>query len=76
MLVGPRRSLSEVERGLHVIKATQTERQTRLLVRWQGHVLDPAWAVDEVGLEDVILAYMGQEPDGSAGHLSTVEALQ
>ncbi len=76
MLVGPRRNLSEVERGLHVVKATQTERQTRLLVRWQGQVLDPAWEVDEVGLEDVILAYMGQDPDGSAGQLSTVEALR
>ena len=36
MLVGPRRPLSEVEPGLTVITATQTQRQTRLLVRTDG----------------------------------------
>ena len=60
-LVGPRRSLSEIEPGLTVIKATQTPRQTRLLVRTNGPVLDPAWDVTEVGLEDIVLAYMEQE---------------
>ncbi len=44
-----------------MIKATQTARQTRLLIRLDGAVLDPAWAVSDVGLEDIILAYMGQE---------------
>jgi len=65
MLVGPRRPLSEVEPGLTVITATQTQRQTRLLVRTAGPVLDPAWEEAEVGLEDVILAYMGSEQAGS-----------
>jgi ABC-2 type transport system ATP-binding protein len=31
----------------------------RLLVRLDGPVLDPSWAVTEVGLEDIVLAYMG-----------------
>jgi ABC-2 type transport system ATP-binding protein len=76
MLVGPRRKLSEVERGLNVVKATQTANQTRLLARTDGPVLDPSWQVEEVGLEDVILAYMGQEevdgfaPVASLGALS------
>jgi ABC-2 type transport system ATP-binding protein len=61
MLLGPRRPLSEVEPGLTVVSATQTQRQTRLLVRTEGPVLDPAWEQSEVGLEDVILAYMGSE---------------
>jgi ABC-2 type transport system ATP-binding protein len=65
MLLGPKRPLSEVEPGLTVISATQTQRQTRLLVRTDGPVLDPAWEEAEVGLEDVILAYMGSEQAGS-----------
>ena len=50
-----------MEPGLTVITATQTQRQTRLLVRTDGPVLDPSWEQGEVGLEDVILAYMGNE---------------
>jgi ABC-2 type transport system ATP-binding protein len=73
MLVGPRRSLGEVEPGLNVIKATQTERQTRLIVHWEGRVLDPNWEVHELGLEDIILAYMGQMEDDWGTHLRAVE---
>jgi ABC-2 type transport system ATP-binding protein len=61
MLLGPRRPLAEVEPGLTVISATQTQRQTRLLVKTNGPVLDPTWEESEVGLEEVILAYMGSE---------------
>ena len=63
MLVGPRRSLRDVERRFEVVTATQTANQTRLLVRLDGPVLDPAWEVDEVGLEDIVLAYMGREDE-------------
>ena len=34
--------------------------QTTLLVRTSGPVFDPTWAVSEVGLEDLVLAYMKQ----------------
>jgi ABC-2 type transport system ATP-binding protein len=68
MLVGPRRKLSDVERGVNVVKATQTANQTRLIVRADGPVLDPSWQVDEVGLEDIVLAYMGQEELEDEGH--------
>jgi ABC-2 type transport system ATP-binding protein len=64
MLLGPRRPLDAVEPGLTVISATQTQRQTRLLVRIDGPVLDPSWEQTEVGLEEVILAYMGNEGAG------------
>ena len=64
MLLGPRRPLDTLEPGLTVISSTQTQRQTRLLVRIDGPVLDPSWEQDEVGLEDVILAYMGNDGAG------------
>jgi ABC-2 type transport system ATP-binding protein len=68
-LVGPRRGVNEIEPGLTVIKATQTTRQTRLVVRADGPVLDPPWEVTEVGLEDIVLAYMEQDEALADGQL-------
>ena len=76
MLVGPRRRISEVEPGLTVIKSTQTARQTRLLVRLSGPVLDPSWEVTEVGLEDIVVAYMGLEASPADGQLTEIGAAQ
>ena len=75
VLVGPRRRVGEVEPGLTVIKSTQTARQTRLLVRLTGPVLDPSWEVTEVGLEDIVVAYMGLEAS-PAGQLTEIGAAQ
>src|SRR5258708_669947 len=76
MLVGPRRRIAEVEPGLTVIKSTQTARQTRLLVRLTGPVLDPSWEVTEVGLEDIVVAYMGLEASSADGQLTEIGAAQ
>jgi ABC-2 type transport system ATP-binding protein len=76
MLVGPRRKISDIERSLDVVKATQTTNQTRLLVRLIGPILDPSWEVSEVGLEDIILAYMGQDEPLAAGPLAVMGATQ
>jgi len=70
VLVGPRRNTAELERLFNVVKATQTERQSRVLIRLDGPVLDPAWEVSEIGLEDIILAYMAQDEALRAGSLS------
>lgn len=70
VLVGPRRNIAELERLFTVVKATQTERQSRVLARLDGPLLDPAWEVSEVGLEDIILAYMSQDEALTAGPLS------
>jgi ABC-2 type transport system ATP-binding protein len=75
VLVGSRRSTDSVERNLDVIKAIHTPKQTRLLVHLNGPVLDPTWEVSEVGLEDIIMAYMGQEDSLSAGPLSLLGAM-
>jgi ABC-2 type transport system ATP-binding protein len=70
VLLGPRRKTTEVEPGLTVVKATQTDRQTRLLVRLDGPVIDPTWQVTEPGLEDIILAYMEQDEMLNAGPMT------
>lgn len=58
LLSGPRRDPGSLPGGMQVISASHTDVQTTLLVRASGPVLDPAWTVSEVGLEDLVLAYM------------------
>jgi ABC-2 type transport system ATP-binding protein len=43
-----------------VIESSHTERQSTVLIRTTDPILDPAWTVEAVGLEDLVLAYMGQ----------------
>ena len=59
-LSGPRRDPASLPGGLQVISASHTDVQTTLLVRTSGPVFDPAWTLSEVGLEDLVLAYMKQ----------------
>jgi ABC-2 type transport system ATP-binding protein len=60
LLSGPRRDRDTLPAGMQLISASHTDRQSTLLVRTSGPVLDPAWTVSEVGLEDLVLAYMRQ----------------
>ncbi len=60
VLTGPRRDPARVARVHSVIQESHTERQTTLLVRVNSHV-DDSWQVDEVGLEEIVLAYLGQQ---------------
>jgi ABC-2 type transport system ATP-binding protein len=60
LLAGPRRDPATLPDELTVISASHTDVQTTLLVRARGPVLDPAWTISEVGLEDLVLAYMSQ----------------
>jgi ABC-2 type transport system ATP-binding protein len=62
LLTGPRTDPAMVARVHSVIQESHTERQTTLLVRANGHVYDSCWQIDEVGLEEVVLAYLGRRP--------------
>jgi ABC-2 type transport system ATP-binding protein len=64
-LSGPRRDSTRLPSSQHVVEESHTERQSTLLVRSDEPVIDPAWDVAEVGLEDIVLAYM--RPDREAG---------
>ena len=57
-LIGPRQVASAPVRTHDVIQATHTERQSTLLARMNGPELDPAWEVEDVSLEEIILAYL------------------
>lgn len=45
---------------IEVIEATQTATETTMVVRTARPVVDPAWTVTELGLEDLVLAYLAQ----------------
>jgi ABC-2 type transport system ATP-binding protein len=59
-LVGPRRDEKSLPAGQHVISASHTDRQSTLLIRTDQPILDPAWTVSQLNLEDLVLAYMGR----------------
>ncbi len=60
LLTGPYRDPDTLPDSVQVISASHTDVQTTLLVRTAGQILDPAWTVSNVGLEDLVLAYMSQ----------------
>ena len=62
-LSGPRRDLGSLPAGQEVITESHTDKQSNLLVRTDGPVLDPTWAVKPVSLEDLVLAYMSRAVD-------------
>jgi ABC-2 type transport system ATP-binding protein len=65
-LTGPRRDPSTLPPDQYVVSASHTDRQTTLLVRTDGPVIDPTWTVSELSLEDLVLAYMrNQQVDTS-----------
>jgi len=69
-LSGPRRDRARLPASQEVIEETHTDRQSTLLVRTEEPVIDPTWTVEEVSLEDIVLAYMGRpaadaEPTGA-----------
>ena len=60
-LVGPRQSEENIASIHTVIEASHTERQTTLLIRTNGQVFGSSWDVQTVSLEDIVLAYLGQQ---------------
>jgi ABC-2 type transport system ATP-binding protein len=65
ILTGPRKDTTAIARTHSVVREDTTPRQTTLLVRLNGPVIDPAWAVDEPNLEEIVLGYMSA---GQAGY--------
>jgi ABC-2 type transport system ATP-binding protein len=59
-LSGPRRDPSSLPASQQVIEESHTDKQSLLLVRTDEPVLDPAWTVKPVTLDDLVIAYMSQ----------------
>nr|MDT0667700.1 hypothetical protein [Micromonospora sp. DSM 115978] len=57
-LTGPRREPAKLPADQYVVTASHTERQSTFVVRTDAPILDPAWTVTQLSLEDLVLAYM------------------
>jgi ABC-2 type transport system ATP-binding protein len=66
-LTGPRRDDSRLPADQHVVWSSHTERQSTVVVRSGGPIIDPAWTVTQLGLEDLVLAYL-ERPTPPADH--------
>jgi ABC-2 type transport system ATP-binding protein len=64
LLTGPQRD--SLPSSQTVIEASHVGRQSTLLIRTTEPILDPAWTVTPVTLDDIVLAYMKQARDGVA----------
>jgi ABC-2 type transport system ATP-binding protein len=67
VLVGPRQDTTAIARTHVIVWEDSTARQSTLLVKLNGPVIDPAWAVEEPDLEEIVLGYMSQDIAEGAG---------
>src|SRR5579883_879716 len=69
LLIGPRDRAQTRTSAYTVVSASEAERQCTLLVQTHAPLLDPAWEVRDVSLEEIILAYLSQ----SNTHMTAIE---
>jgi ABC-2 type transport system ATP-binding protein len=62
-LSGPRRDGLRLPANQTVIAESHAEKQTTLLVRTDEPIIDPAWSVTSLSLDDLVLAYLRQARD-------------
>jgi len=67
VLTGPRRDPDRQPADQTVIQQRHTDRQSTMLVRTKQPVLDPSWTVSDVGLEELVLAYMAAPSAATVG---------
>jgi ABC-2 type transport system ATP-binding protein len=72
VLVGPRKDTGPIERTHTVVQTVTTARQSSLLVRLNGPVIDPAYQAEDVTFEELVLGYMGADDPAAGRHLTTV----
>jgi ABC-2 type transport system ATP-binding protein len=72
-LIGPRRAERSLPASQLVIEADHSDKQSTLLVRTEEPVLDPAWTVEQISVEDLVLAYMRQAAGTARGRRNGLE---
>ena len=71
-LRAPARSTAAIARQHEIIQQTRTPREVSMTVQLRGPVLDPAWEVRSLGLEEVVLAYLSRQATPSTAELQLV----
>ncbi len=59
-LTGPRQERDTLPSDQVVIAESHTDKQSTLIVRTDGPILDPSWSVEQLDLEDLVLAHMAR----------------
>jgi ABC-2 type transport system ATP-binding protein len=72
VLAGPPDDTAPAERTHQVVHTAATAHPSTRLVRLSGPVTDPAYQVQDVTLEQLVLAYMGADEASAGKHLTTV----
>src|ERR1700753_1277811 len=72
-LIGPRRDPASLPSDQQVIQASHTDRQSTLIVQSRHPVLDPPWTVEQLTLEDLVLAYMSQASETARSRRPVLE---
>jgi ABC-2 type transport system ATP-binding protein len=72
-LSGPRRDDRALPGSWDVIEESHAGKQSTLLVRTEEPILDPAWTVRPLSLEDLVLAYMSQPGDAARARRAGLE---
>jgi ABC-2 type transport system ATP-binding protein len=72
VLVGPHQDTAPIERAHKVVQTVATADRSTLLIRLGGPVTDPGYRVEDVTLEELVLAYMGAGEASVGKHLATV----
>jgi ABC-2 type transport system ATP-binding protein len=70
-LIGPRRDPDALPANQEVIEAIHADRQSTLIVRTDDPIHDPAWAVEQLSMEDLVLAYMDRAAANSSAPRSS-----
>jgi ABC-2 type transport system ATP-binding protein len=75
-LIGPRRDPKTLPAGQAVIETIHADRQSTLIIRTTDPIYDPAWTVEQLSLEDLVLAYIDRAaaPVDEPRHLAALEA--
>jgi ABC-2 type transport system ATP-binding protein len=66
LLIGPRERAGTISGVEQVLHESTTDRQATLLVRTNGPIIDPSWMVNQVSLEDIVLAYLDSRSTNDA----------
>ena len=61
ILMGPRRPIGTIRGVREIVRERHSGRQATFLVQVDGPIVDPTWAVERVGLEELLLAYISSD---------------
>jgi ABC-2 type transport system ATP-binding protein len=70
-LTGARHDLADLPAGVEVVEESHTDRQATLIVRSTTPIGGPSFTVEQLTLEDLVLAYMSQTANDPLPALET-----